>query len=211
MEQLTVKTGKSFQPDSIYKPIKDPKRFIEIGKVKARTSAQAMTAIAYGDSDTVGIPFRNLDFNTKCEDYHDLAACIKIIDSYNEFDADTILKQIPFILNLQHYLNEGNPNNGKSLFDFEIGREGSPSFYIGWNEYYNNKRITDYEIVNAKPATETEPAQPSGRWLFWEEYTADQFKQNMELLAATIKADEIDIEENDFFGKKSFKARFWFD
>ena len=129
----TRKTGKSYNrlSNAPYLQARAEKeKGIKIGNVTAKTSAQAMTAIAYGDSNKVNIPMRNLDFKTKCEDYKDWAACIEIIESYNEFDSSLILKKAFWALNLQHFLNEDNVNNGKSFFDFEIGREGSPSFYV---------------------------------------------------------------------------------
>ena len=208
MQTTTKQTGKSFNRTSntpYLNPKKEKGTGIQIGKVLAFTSAQAMTAIAYGDCNTVQIPMRNLDFKTKCDSYQDWAKCIEIIQSYNEFDSSLILKKAPFVLNLQHFLNQDNANNGGSFFDFEIGREGSPSFYVGLNCQYHNKIIKDTEKIEA---TEDQPAITE---IFWEEYTAEDFRANMATLAGTIKADEFSIEEIQTYGGLYLTARFWFD
>lgn len=209
MQTTTKTTGKSYNRTSntpYINPKKEKETGIQIGKVLATTSAQAMTCIAYGDSNTVQIPMRNLDFKTKCDSYQDWAKCIQIIESYNEFDSSLILKKAFWLLNLQHFLNQDNPNNGNSFFDFEIGREGSPSFYVGLNCKYHNKIIKDTEKI---PATEDKEAITE---IIWEEYTAEDFKANMATLAGSIKADEFDIEEKLHFGDTLYlTARFWFD
>ena len=207
MKQETIKnSGTSFlslRNANNFSPAEN-KREIKIGKVTAKTAAQAMTAIAYGDAQNVGIPFRNLDFKTKCEDYADFTACLSIIESYNEFDSSRISKAANWVLNKRHFVNENNPNNGKSLFSFSIARESSPAFYVEFNERFHNKVVKDYEKVD-------DPENP-GFTLYWEEYTADDFKDEMNSLAAKIGADEFDVDEQEYFGEtKVLTARFWFD
>jgi len=197
----TRKTGVSFQSKSKYYFEREVKP-VNIAGHEVTTAAQAMTLIGYGDSHS--IPLRSLDYNVKCEDFKDLMACITIIDSYNEFDAARIKKAAVWELNLQHYLNDNNANNGKCLFDFHIAREGSPAFYVNWNQKYSCKIIADREPIEA-----SEP----GENLFWKEYTVEDFKASMSKLAASIGADEFDIKEQYTYedGQKSYEARFWFD
>jgi len=207
MKQTTQakQSGVSFQPANKYGNFKRETNPVKIGGIDVTTSAQAQTVIAYGDS--YNMPFRNLGFKCGCDDFADLIRCIEIIKSYNEFDADRIKKHAFFALNLQHYLNERNPNNGKSLFEFHIAREGSPAFYVNWNEKYGKFIIKDTEPVEASEG------QEAGDNLYWEEYTAEDFKQSMADLSGKIGADEFDIEEDYTYpdGTKSFTARFWFD
>jgi hypothetical protein len=203
----TKQSGKSFlslRNAGNFAPVTDKVKTIQIGKIAAKSSAQAVTALAYGDNSNVNAPFRALDIKTRCEDYQDFAACISIIESYNEFDSDRILKAANWTLNKRHFLNGDNPNNGKSLFEFSIAREGSPAFYVQYNEKYGNKFIKDYEKVT--------DAENPGLYLYWEEYTPEDFKAEMSSLAASIGADEFDIEEQAYYGEqKLFTARFWFD
>jgi len=163
-----------------------------------------MTVIGYGDDNRYNLPVRSLDYKVKCEDFKDLIACIEIIDSYNEFDASRIKKAAFWELNLAHYLNEANPNNGKGLFGFHIAREGSPAFYVNWNQKYSCKVIADRELVQAPE---------EGENLYWKEYTVEDFTASMDKLSNAIGADEFSIEENYTYedGQKSYTARFWFD
>lgn len=203
----TRKSGKSFNrlPNQWYlKPKQQECTPLTIGIHETTTAAQAMTAIGYGDSHELKV--RSLHYKVECEDYADLISCIKIIDSYNEFDADLIAKKAFWRLNLQHFLNDDNGNNGKSFFNFSVGRESSPCFYVSLNTRFHNKIIKDTEEM---PATNDREA---GTELFWEEYTANDFKENMTALASEIKADEFNIEEQTYFGDTLvLTARFWFD
>ena len=165
------------------------KQDLIIGKVTVNSSAQLMTLAAYGDSDCgqrAGIPFRNLDFRASCEDYADFEKCIKLIDSYNEFEAWSMVPYLKKYLDQKKYYNEGNPNNGNNFFKFEIAREGSPAFYISFMPKWD-KLIID---ANGHPVP----------------YCIDDFKNQMEELKTIICADEMDIQE----GYK-IQARFWFD
>lgn len=203
MTQTTTarKTGQSFQPKRNNYFTNDSRK-VEFNGKQYETAAQLMTAIGYGDSDN--LPVRSLDYCVKCEDFNDLKACLKIISSYNDFDAERIIKSAVWPLNLQHYLNEGNPNNGKCLFDFHIAREGSPAFYVCWNQKYSCKVISDREPI--------ELPEP-GENLYWTEYTVEDFRASMEKLSLSIGADEFDISEQYTYedGQKSYEVRFWFD
>jgi len=175
------------------RPFERSQKELDINGVKVSTAAQAMTLMAYGDSsvgEQAKIPFRNLHFLAQCEDYKDFITCIRLINSYNDFDASLIAKKCLWDLGLTKYYNENNPNNGSSFFKFEIGRESSPVFYVEYNPTWDKKVIKDTE----------------GAMIYWEEYTAEDFKHNMECLKTAIKADEFSIEEG-----YSLKARFWFD
>jgi len=201
---LTRKTGSAFQPKPNYYRSTPVKPVVIDGK-EFTTAAQCMTFIGYGDSNNMTV--RSLDYNVRCQDYKDLIACIEIIDSYNDFDATKIKRAAVWVLNLQHYLNEGNANNGNNLFDFTIARESSPAFYVKWNGKYNNKFIADSEKV---AHTQT---QPEGSILFWKEYTEEDFRLQMERLSESIGADEFSIEDTYTYqtGEKCLTARFWFD
>lgn len=198
------KTGQSFQPKkgNYFTP---NSRTTNFNGKEYKTAAQLMTAIGYGDSQN--LPVRSLDYCVKCEDFEDLKACFDIIGSYNEFDAERIKKYTNWRLSIQHYLNTANPNNGKPLFDFHIAREHSPAFYVKYNGKYNNFYIKDREDVEA---TET---QPPGQILYFEEYTEDDFRENMQLIANQIGADEFDIKTEYTYntGENCLTARFWFD
>lgn len=200
-------SGKSFlslRNASNFKPFANSANPLQVGKIAAKTAAQALTAISYGDCNNVSINFRALNIKIDCEDYADLSACLSIIESYNEFDSSRILKAANWVLNKRHFVNEDNPNNGKSLFDFSIAREGSPSLYVQYNEKYGNRFIKDYEKI--------EDAENPGFELFWEEYTPEDFKHEMSLLSNAIGADEFNIEEKAYYGEqKVYTARFWFD
>lgn len=205
MKQVQVKkTGYSFQPESKIYFDRELKPVNFQGK-EYTTAAQLMTVIGYGDSN--GIPCRSLDYCVKCEDFADLMRCIEIINSYNDFEADRIKKYSFWRLNLQHYLNTANPNNGKQLFDFYIARECSPAFYVKYNGKYNNFIIKDTEQI---PATET---QEAGKILYFEEYTEADFRENMTLLSSQIGADEFSIKTTYTYqtGENCLEARFWFD
>lgn len=206
MTQATAarKTGQSFQPKRNNYFIKDSRK-VEFNGKQYETAAQLMTAIGYGDSDN--LPVRSLDYCVKCEDFKDLKACFDIIGSYNEFDTERVKKYTNWRLSIQHYLNDASPNNGNPLFTFHIAREYSPAFYVKYNGKYNNYYIKDRETVEA---TET---QEPGQILYFEEYTEEDFRENMQLIANQIGADEfsIKVEYTYSSGENCLVARFWWD
>lgn len=171
---------------------------LDFNGTKVYSSAQAMTLIAYGDSnkgEKAKIPFRSLTYQCECSGYTDFINCINTIDSYNEFDAYTIRNAARKYLDINQFYGDKNPNNGNSLFKFTIGREGSPVLYIAYNECFATKVITKRD----------------GALVSWADYNGEDFKLNMGLFAASVKADEFSIEESEVFGKKYYQARFWFD
>lgn len=206
MTQATTarKTGQSFQPKRNNYFTNDSHK-VEFNGKRYETAAQLMTAIGYGDSNNLAV--RSLDYCVKCEDFKDLKSCLKIIGSYNDFDAERIIKSAVWPLNLQHYLNEGNQNNGKQLFEFHIAREYSPAFYVKYNGKYNCWVITDREPAEA---TET---QPAGEILYFEEYTEADFTERMSRLSKEIGADEFSIKTEYTYssGENCLIARFWWD
>lgn len=160
-----------------------------IGSASAETSAQAMTLIAYGDckaGQKAGIPFRSLDFKTKCNNFDDFKKCLGIISEYNEFDAREILTSCSNLLNAKRYWNPNNINNGSDLYDFAIAREGSPAFYVTARFF-----LSPQKLVNGKPI----------------KFTEKDFKADMALVAKFSKADEFSIEDVGM----GLEARFWFD
>ena len=55
---------------------------LKIGNATVTSAAQAMTLIAYGDSnkgEKAGIPFRSLSYEIGCDNYQDFITCINII------------------------------------------------------------------------------------------------------------------------------------
>lgn len=171
---------------------------MDFNGTKVHSSAQAMTLIAYGDSnkgEKAKIPYRSLKYQCECNGYADFINCINTIESYNEFDSTDINNAAATFLNMYQFYGEKNPNNGNSLFKFTIGREGSPVFYIDYNEYFATKIITKRD----------------GAMVSWADYNSEDFKLSMGLFASSVKADEFSIEETEHFGKKYYQARFWFD
>lgn len=151
------------------------------------SAAQGITLLAYGDS--YNLPHRVLNYKTECESYNDFAACLRIIDNYNEFDAKEIIKKVNPILSEKRYYNENNPNNGNDLFKFEIGREPSPVFYVTLLTFLGNTTMPNFPDM--KPL----------------EYCNYTFKEEMKTVASLCLCDEFNIEDNEH----SLTARFWFD
>lgn len=167
--------------------INSPK-IMSINGIEISTAAQAITLIGYGDcnkGERANIPFRCLDFKCECENYNDLEGCLKLIDSYNDFDFDTMLPHLRKYLSIKKYYKEGNPNNGNDFFKFEIAREGSPAFYVSFMPQWDKVTMSG-----------------GSKWA----YDLENFKIDMNILKELLKADEMDIEE----GYK-ITARFWFD
>lgn len=212
MNTATATAGKSFlslrNHSNIYHPqqyvshcVKDESNVI-VDNTEVTTAAQAMTLIGYGHK------CRSLDYRVRCEDFEDFKACINIISSYNEFDAALIVKKSFWYLALTHYLNSDNPNNGRPLFDFTIGREYSPVFYVSYNGKYNNKQIIDTETI-----IDNDEPEKAGTEIFWGEYSEQDFRDNMAKLEKEILVDEFSINEDHTYetGEKCLTARFWWD
>ncbi len=164
-----------------------------IGNKEVSTAAQAMTLIGYGDTN--GINLRSLDYNVKCEDFQDFKKCLKIIDQYNEFNYSTMKEHIYDYLEVNKFYGETNPNNGLNLFNFWIGRESSPVFYVEFTDSYNPNQILNRNGAEVEFCS----------------YTAAAFKVAMNFLRQMIKSDEFNIKEVSMFGYITYTARFWFD
>ena len=159
---------------------------MKIDLSKAKTSAQAVTTVCYNEST------RNLDYRIKCEDFKDLKACISIIHGYNQFNHTTINKALDTYFGLRKYYGEDNGNNGNDLFEFEIGREGSPAMYVSlWTYKFGaNDKIRVYtNDVNV------------------EEYKTSEF----DLAAKAFQHDAIADECNTVGGTGQMTYRFWWD
>lgn len=177
----------------------DRKPVVSLNSLQAYSAAQAMTILAYGDSakgQKNKIGCRALHYNVKCEDFSDFAECVNIIYSYNEFNAATILNALREYGAKKAVYSDSNCNNGIDVFSYEIARECSPAFYIGFNEY----RSPNVEVKRNGAEVEYKP------------YTREDFKSDMKFISDIINADEFSIEEIKLTETKSaFKARFWFD
>jgi hypothetical protein len=150
-------------------------------KEKPMTSAQIVTKTCYTEET------RNLTFRIECESLGDLKECVRIIDSYNNFDADTVIKALEKFADTRVYYSEGNGNNGRNLLRFDIGREGSPVMYIKYPEF---------GVHTVEEGDKTF------------EYTKDMFKKDMEKLAEEVMADECDFS----VGSVSYdECRLWWD
>lgn len=165
--------------------ILNSRQTMSLNGISVTSAAQAITEIGYGDCKDNKIPFRCLDYRCTCDDYNDFEQCIKIINSYNDFDADEMLPKLRKYLNLKKYFNEGNPNNGNDFFKFEIAREGSPAFYVSF--------MPNWDKITIKG---------DSKWA----YDMESFQIDMAILKEMLNADEMDIEE----GYRVI-ARFWFD
>jgi len=147
-----------------------------------KTSAQAVTKVCYNE-DT-----RNLNFRIECEDLEDLMECVHIIDRYNDFDWNTVNANLKQYAVFKQYYNPENPNNGRDLLKYEIGRESSPVMYIkyfkasiGGNKYQENGEVR--------------------------EFSQDIFEKNMRALGALVKADECDFGNDGCYDY----CRLWWD
>ena len=152
-----------------------------IRKPNYETSAQEVTAICYNEEN------RNLGYRIKCKDLKDLMACVSIIKSYNDFDEGIVNENLMKYAGFKKYYNPDNPNNGKDLLEFEIGRESSPVMYI---RYYAFSSPIQY--------------QENGEI---KDFTKELFETNMKRLADFTGADECDFEEENL----NNVCRLWWD
>jgi hypothetical protein len=162
------------------------KKTIVIGNITATSAAQVMTAIAYGDSNS--LPFRCLDFQCSCDSFEDFKKCLKIINQYNEFDADEIIASCSKYLNLRRFYRDGNPNNGNDMYSFKIAREGSVAFYVECYLYPSGNHVLGLSEVPIP-------------------FTKEDFMHGMKAVEKASLADEFSIEDNGH----SLSARFWLD
>ena len=168
---------------------------LNIDKYEVGSAAQGMTLIAYGE--IFNIPFRSLDYNCKCNDFQDFRKCLKLINSYNEYDYSEMKKHIYNYLDKHKFYSEWNPNNGLPLFSYYIARESSPCFYVEFSDYLSSNVIVNREGAEVEYCN----------------YSTDDFKKEMSILSQLIKADEFSIKEKKYpLGEASIlTARFWFD
>lgn len=155
---------------------------MKINLDNCKTSAQAVTKIGYNE-DT-----RNLDFRIECENLDDLLECVKIIKEYNDFDWKIVNENLAKYANFKRYYNPDNPNNGKDLLTYEVGRENSPVIYI---KYFSMSTIADKYEENGEI----------------KELTKELFEENMKVLGALTKANECDFGNDGCF----YYCRLWWD
>ena len=130
----------------------------------------------------------NQDCLAKCNDFEDLIYCLELVGDYNEFNSSETIQNLKNF-NKKIYYNENNLNNGKDLFDYWFGWEGSHVFYVGFNHQYHKFALApDYQNYYPYPVTE--------------------FEIDCGILAKNINANEFEFtEQNDTVTK----SRFWFD
>ena len=157
---------------------------MKINLDNCETSAQAVTNICYNEKT------RNLNFRITCDDLEDLKKCVQIIDQYNDFDYKNVNDAVELYANLKRYYNENNPNNGKDLLTFDIGRESSPVMYI---KYFN------LSLSGNKYQTKEHGEI--------EDLTPEKFENDMKALAEVAKADECDIGDDGCYRY----CRLWWD
>lgn len=181
-----------------------PKTYVETAatptqyRTKGSTAAQQFTAIGYGDT------YPALDFKVQCDDLEDLKKCVKIVASYNEFNANEVCIALNKHLYFGQYWNANNPNNGRDLLKYKFAREYSPAIYVTFS--HTNA------IGNAvKVLTDRE-----GTLIYTEEYSSEEFakefKRRCELFAKDTNADECDIKTDyNENGLRIVTYRFWWD
>ncbi len=155
---------------------------MKINLKDCKTSAQAVTKICY-NGDT-----RNLNFRIECENLDDLLECVHIIKGYNDFDWKVINENLVEYANFKRYYNHDNPNDGKDLLTYEIGREGSPVIYI---KYFSISMLRNKYEENGEI----------------KELTQELFEKNMKALGALVKADECDFGNDGCYDY----CRLWWD
>jgi hypothetical protein len=136
---------------------------MDINLKNVNTSAQAVTKICYTEE------IRNLDYKIKCNDLKDLKECIKIIDSYNEFDANRINKALDSYANWKQ--------GDREFLSYYVARESSPAIYIAMPlQVYGSTPIINegHEVVVSEDVFHTKIAE----------------------FARIAKADELDITKD---------------
>lgn len=123
---------------------------------------------------------------------NEIETYINAIGQGNGFYPDEILSMLRHIDTVipRIYYNDGNPNNGKRLWEIEIGREGSPVIYI------------------------TVKAKSLGRYHINPGVDTTSMIESCKLAGQRAYADEINYitdEDNSTLGYKTIKFRFWWD
>jgi hypothetical protein len=157
---------------------------MKINLESCKTTAQGVTKICYNEKT------RSLNFRIECESLEDLLECVKIINGYNDFDWNTVNTSLKLYALFKQYYNPENPNNGKDLLVYEIGREGSPVMYIKYFSMTLNGNGNKYE--------------ENGEI---KEFTQEIFEKNMRILARLSKADECDFGNDGCYQY----CRLWWD
>ncbi len=176
-----------------------PANTLQFGKFNVNTSAQAMTLIAYSDVPhlhTSNIPFRQLQYVAECENFIDFCACLRIIRGYNGFEAEEVIKKGTPHFNIKRWYPKGNGNHGMNMFNFQIAREYSATFYIRYVTLFNNNKLIEVE----------------GEYGDCEEFTPNDFEDTMLCLKHLLKPSEFNIEKlpYEFQGQTqySYSVRF---
>jgi len=132
---------------------------------------------------------RCLEWRAECRNLEDLKECIKIIDSYNDFEAESICEALDKYASLKRFYNEDNPNNKEDFFTFEIGREGSPVIYI---KFMRRMQIfKDGKLIPSEART----------------MTKEDFEMRMRALAEIARPQELHFSEDGLY----HVCRMWWD
>ncbi len=129
----------------------------------------------------------NLDCRAVCADASDLARCAELVGSYNQFDAPLFVRQLAEF-NRRGFHNPGNPNNGRDLFTYVFGWEGSHVTYVKFNARFGRE-------LNA-PSTH------------WRALTTARFQSDCHTLGEITHADENHVVEED---DERVVWRLWWD
>jgi hypothetical protein len=162
-----------------------PNGTLQFGTINVSTPAQAMTLIAYSDSPHLqpsNIPFSLLQFKAECKNFADFCACLRIIGGYRGFNSEDVIKQGTPHFNIKRWYPADNGNHGIDMFDFEIAREYSATFYVRYVTLFNNRKLIEIE----------------GERGDCEEFTPNDFEDTMLCLKHLLKPSEFDIEKSPY-------------
>ena len=111
----------------------------------------------------------------QCEDVEDLIQAIRLAGSYNGFEAELAITGFRSFNRAQFY-NAKNPNNGRDLFTYEFGWEGSLVIYVSFNPQYGRKLLPG--------------------WRDWCDLPPSEFIADCGQLGRALNADESSLQNN---------------
>lgn len=168
---------------------------INFGNFEVNTSAQAMTLMAFSDCPhlkAANIPFSQLHFSAQCENFSDLCSCLKLIQSYDSFDAAEAIEAMTPFLSVKQWFPEGNPNHGREMYRLTIAREYKPAIYIEYSTFLQDKIInSDNPDRNA-----------------FEKFTSDDFEDCMNCLNIILKPTEFSIDKTQFVAQNELHTSY---
>jgi hypothetical protein len=121
--------------------------------------------------------------------FDEIKKYIRQVEGYNDFEwrrVYEVLDQFDALIPRQYY-NEGNPNNGKRLYDLYFGREGSPVLYLIVTSFGKDKESEAIRLILEN-------------------------QRNFEAIASkTGCADEFSVDINDTDFHTELVMRLWWD